>query len=107
MRQSLIYKTQDGREPYTEFLEDLKDRRAVAKIRTRIVRAELGNLGDHRAAGHGVIELKIDFGPGYRVSIALEGHLMVILCAGDKSTQSGDIRNSHGFWENFRTGNRE
>ena len=63
-RQSIIYGTEAGGEPYANFLENLRDRQGAAKIKARVARAEHGNLGNHRAVGQGVIELKIDFGPG-------------------------------------------
>jgi len=54
-----------------KYVDFLKDREGAAKIRARITRAELGNLGDHRSVSQGVIELRIDFGPGYRVYVGL------------------------------------
>src|SRR5882762_6985296 len=102
-RRSFIYKTASGIEPYTVYLESLDDRRAVAKIKARATRAEMGNLGDHRTAGQGVIELRIDFGPGYRVYAGLHGNeIIVLLCAGDKSTQHADIAKAHAYWRDYR-----
>ena len=63
----LIYQAADGRKPFADWLEALKDRQARARIRTRIDRLALGNLGDHRALDGGIVELRIDWGPGYRV----------------------------------------
>ena len=102
-RRSIIYKTETGIEPYSEYVDSLRDREGAAKIRTRITRAELGNLGDHRSVGHGVIELRIHHGPGYRVYIGLHGmELIVLLCAGDKSSQGKDIRKTMRYWEDYR-----
>src|SRR5262245_41800623 len=102
-RKSIIYKTAAGIEPYTEYLEGLRDRRAAAKIKIRVTRAELGNLGYHRTVGQGVIELKIDFGPGYRAYVSLHANDLIVLLAGDKSTQDKDIQLAHEFlmdyWE--------
>jgi putative addiction module killer protein len=67
MKQFVIYKTAKGVEPYADYMDSLRDRQAATKIKVRVTRAEMGNLGDHRTVGQGVIELKIDFGPGYRV----------------------------------------
>lgn len=102
-RTAIVYQTDAGVEPYADYVGSLRDRQAAAKIRVRVTRAELGNLGDHRSVGHGVIELRIDFGPGYRVYAALHGEeLIVLLCAGDKSTQPKDIQKAQAFWEDFR-----
>jgi putative addiction module killer protein len=102
-RTAIVYQTDAGVEPYVEYMGSLRDRQAVSKIRVRVTRAELGNLGDHRSVGQGVIELRIHFGPGYRVYVALHGEeLIVLLCAGDKSTQQKDIHKAHAYWEDFR-----
>lgn len=102
-KRSLIYKTEDGTEPYADYVDALKDRQGAAKIRARVTRAELGNLGDHRRVGGGVIELRIDFGPGYRVYVGLHGtELIVLLCAGSKGSQDKDIRKAIRYWEDFR-----
>lgn len=102
-RTAIIYQTDVGVEPFAEYISSLRDRQAVSKLRVRVSRAELGNLGDHRSVGHGVIELRINFGPGYRVYVALHGEeLIVLLCAGDKSTQQKDIHKAHTYWEDFR-----
>ena len=102
-RRAIIYRTTSGEEPYSEFVESLRDRQGAAKIKVRVTRAEMGNLGSHRTVGHGVVELKIDFGPGYRVYIGLYGEeLIVLLCAGEKSTQQKDIANAHEYWKDFR-----
>jgi len=92
MKQLIIYKTAAGVSPYKDYLDALPDRRGAAKIRIRITRAQMGNFGDHRSVGRGVVELRIDFGPGYRAYIAPYGsEIIVLLCAGDKSTQERDI----------------
>ncbi len=77
---------------FDRWLGKLKDRRAIARILVRIDRLALGNPGDVRSVGGGVSELKIDYGPGYRVYFAQRGQsLVLLLCGGDKSTQSVDI----------------
>ncbi len=71
----------------------LKDANAVARIAARIRRLELGNLGDVKPVGEGVSELRIDYGPGYRIYFIQQGNTVVILlCGGDKRTQNKDIR---------------
>ena len=106
-KRSIIYKTDTGIEPYTQYVDSLKDREGAAKIRARVMRAEFGNLGDHRSVGQGVIELRIHFGPGYRIYIGLHGQeLIVLLGAGDKSSQDKDIRKMMRYWEDYRRQNR-
>jgi putative addiction module killer protein len=80
-------------ELFTQWLMDLKDRQGRARILTRIDRLEEGNPGNSRSVGGGVAELKIDFGPGYRVYYIQRGELLlVLLCGGDKSTQVEDVK---------------
>ena len=102
VRKSFVYKTQVGIEPYAEYVDYLKDREGAAKIRARVTRAELGNLGDHHSVGQGVIELRVHYGPGYRVYIGLHGKEMIILlCAGDKGSQNMDIRRARNYWADY------
>ncbi|MFA5974830.1 MAG: type II toxin-antitoxin system RelE/ParE family toxin [Elusimicrobiota bacterium] len=102
-RKSAIYKTAWGDEPYTGYVDALRDRQGAAKIRIRVTRAEMGNLGDHRAVGQGVVELRIHYGPGYRVYAALCGDEVIVLsCAGDKGSQDKDIAKAHAYWEDYR-----
>lgn len=78
---------------YAHWFRRLNDRRARAKINVRIRRLSLGNPGDVRPVGGGVSEMRIDFGPGYRVYYVGRGDSVVVLLAGgDKGTQSRDIR---------------
>jgi putative addiction module killer protein len=77
---------------FTAWLEGLRDRRARARIQTRIDRLTRGNLGDVEPVGEGVSELRIDYGPGYRLYFVQRGRtLVILLCGGDKRTQSSDI----------------
>src|SRR5690242_1837732 len=98
-----IYRMSDGRAPYEEWLDELRDVVGRAKIRVRLDRAALGNFGDHRTVGGGIIELRIDFGPGYRVYVGQHGQeIIVLLCGGDKSTQHKDIDSAHRYWEDYK-----
>lgn len=77
---------------FREWLAALRDGAARARITARIRRLEMGNRGDYKNLGDGVTELKIDYGPGYRLYYAMHGLTAVImLCGGDKSTQNQDI----------------
>jgi len=79
-------------EAYEEWFDSLSDSRAKARIDVRIRRLSLGNPGETRPVGEGVMELKIDYGPGYRVYYVSKGKTFVILLAGgDKKTQNKDI----------------
>ena len=78
---------------FARWLKSLRDERAAAKIAQRIVRVQSGLLGDVKPVGEGVSELRIDWGPGYRVYFARQGLVLIILlCGGDKGTQKADIR---------------
>ena len=80
-------------EQYEQWFNGLRDRQAKARIDVRIRRLSLGNPGDARSVGQGVSELRIDYGPGYRVYFTRRGECVVILLAGgDKRTQGRDIK---------------
>lgn len=82
-------------EIYRDWIESLKDRVGRARIQIRIDRLAHGNPGTHRNLTDGVSELKIDFGPGYRVYYTeRDGEFIILLTGGDKSTQNADIRNA-------------
>ena len=80
-------------EKYAQWLDGLRDINARARIQIRVERLAAGNAGDVKPVGEGVSELRIDYGPGYRVYFTKRGHELVILLAGgDKSTQATDIK---------------
>jgi putative addiction module killer protein len=77
---------------FLNWLQSLRDMQAVARIQIRIDRLALGNAGDVKPVGEGVSELRVDYGPGYRVYFAKRAKMFVVLlCGGDKRTQSADI----------------
>lgn len=85
---------------FSSWLRRLKDPDAVARIVARIRRMEMGNPGDARSVGKGVMEMRIDYGPGYRVYYKhLGAAIVVLLCAGDKRTQSRDIKRAQELAE--------
>ncbi|MGH9802411.1 MAG: type II toxin-antitoxin system RelE/ParE family toxin [Blastocatellia bacterium] len=101
-REIRIYRTKDDRSPFKEWLAKLKDRQAEARIDVRLARLRNGNLGDVKSVGEGVFELRIDYGPGYRVYFANSGEtLVVLLCAGDKRTQTADIKLAKKYWNDY------
>lgn len=102
-KQIEIYQTREGKAPYEEWLNSLRDRQGIAKIKIRIDRLRLGNLGKCASVGGGIFELKIDFGPGYRVYFGQQGNaIIILLCGGDKSTQKKDIKIAQGYWADYR-----
>ncbi len=89
---------------YDSWFRNLRDHNARARIETRIDRLLLGNPGDVRLVGEGVSELRIHYGPGYRVYFISEGEtLVILLCGGDKSGQAEDVARAKALardWEN-------
>lgn len=99
-----IYARSDGSEPFTEWLRGLRDGTTRNRIRQRIARLRLGNFGDSRSVGDGVLELRIHFGPGFRVYFGREGaSVVILLCGGDKSSQERDIDRAVEYWRDHRS----
>jgi len=97
------YTDENGNKPFREWLNDLRDQIAAVRIRARLTRVKTGNFGLVRNVGEGVVELKIDYGPGYRVYYAIDnGMVVLLLCGGDKRTQQRDIENAQRFWKNHQ-----
>jgi len=97
------YQTSTGAQPFVEWLQSLGDRQARARIEARLARATVGNLGDVEPVGEGVLELRIDWGPGYRVYFARPGKVIVLLlCGGDKRTQQKDIKRAKSYFRDFK-----
>ena len=97
------YVTDSGREPVTEWLQSLQDKRAQAKIRVRLKRLEAGMFGDCEPVGEGVLELREHLGAGYRVYFGRHGQVVVILlCGGSKKTQSSDIKTARQYWADWK-----
>jgi putative addiction module killer protein len=93
-------------EVFASWLGDLKDERARAKIVVRIRRLSLGNFGDVKPAGEGVSELRIDYGPGYRLYFVRRGkEVIVLLCGGDKRTQAEDIKAAKAMAKQLKSEN--
>jgi putative addiction module killer protein len=78
---------------YTKWLDGLRDIHARARVQARVERLAMGNPGDVKPVGEGVSELRVDYGPGYRVYYTMRGRTLIILLAGgDKRTQAVDIK---------------
>jgi putative addiction module killer protein len=88
---------------FAKWLSKLADPRARARVQVRIDRLALGNAGDVKPVGRGVSEMRIDYGPGYRVYFMQRGpFIVVLLCAGTKSTQRADIRRANDIADNWK-----
>jgi putative addiction module killer protein len=97
------YVTEAGKDVFGQWLSGLNDPRAQAKIAVRIDRLAAGNLGDCKPLRDGVWELRIDWGPGYRVYYAMLGKASVLLlCGGDKRKQSADIKRAVEYWNDYQ-----
>ena len=90
---------------FDRWFRQLKDRRAVARVLVRINRLAAGNPGDVKPVGQGVSELRIPYGPGYRIYYLHDGdQVILLLTGGDKSTQAADIRQAHQIAADWRRG---
>ncbi len=97
------YLTGSGKDVVGEWLAGLRDARARAKITARLARLEVGNLGDCKPVGEGVWELRIDWGPGYRVYYAMVGSAVILLLlGGDKRKQARDIRCAAEYLNDYK-----
>ncbi len=98
-----IFRSKSGALPFAEWFENLKDLRAKQKIISRLARVRAGNLGLVETVGKGVHELKIDFGPGYRVYFGQHRlEIIILLCGGDKGSQNADIKKAKAYWEEYK-----
>lgn len=101
-KQIEIYETAEGKQPFIDWLESVKDKWIRYRIKERLDRVALGNLGDYKAIKQGVSELRFTFGAGYRVYYAEEGNrIILLLCGGDKSSQKQDIQKAIAYWQDY------
>ena len=100
------YQSPDGSEPYADWLARLVDRQAKARVLVRVQRMAAGNFGDCKPLDGGVWELRIDWGPGYRVYYAQSGkRLILLLTGGDKRKQQADIDAAVDYWNDWKRKN--
>jgi len=93
------YITPEGKVPFAEWLTNLPDPKAKAKVFTRLDRVVVGNFGDHKYLSSGVYELRITYGKGLRIYYGKEDNTVVLLlCGGNKSTQRQDIKKAIAYW---------
>lgn len=92
-----------GNTPFTQWLESLTDPRSRAIIKARLLRVQVGNMGDCKPLRDGVQELRIDYGPGYRVYLSRQGPVLVLLlCGSDKSDQATAIKQAIDYLTDWK-----
>lgn len=103
MFELLHYLTPAGDDPFQAWIDELKDLSARVAVLRRVDRMSAGNFGDHKFLRDGVWELRVDFGPGYRVYYGKHGKaVLILLCAGAKRTERSDIDRAVGFLAEFQ-----
>ena len=96
------YTNPDGGSPFANWFNDL-DAQAAAKVATALIRMEQGNFSNAKGVGAGVLEYRLDFGPGYRIYFGKDGERLVILLAGGtKKRQQRDIEAAQARWEDYK-----
>jgi putative addiction module killer protein len=97
------YLSPDGRSPFSGWFADL-DPQAAAKVAATLARIELGNLASLKSVGDGVLESRIDWGPGYRLYLGREGsELVILLAGGTKRRQQEDIKTAQARWRDYKS----
>lgn len=97
------YTRANDHSPFLEWLGQLESPAIRQRIKVHVDRMKAGHIADWKTVGGGVFELRLHFGPGYRVYFALDGtEIVLLLCAGDKSSQTKDILKARGYWEDYK-----
>ena len=97
-----IYQQSDGKKPFDIWINALKDKMSQARIRARLDKVTIGNLGDFKSVGDGVCELRFSFGPGFRIYFAFDKEdIILLLLGGDKSSQDKDIKKAKEYWIDY------
>jgi putative addiction module killer protein len=100
------YACLDGRVPFDDWIRTFKNTKDRARLLKRLDKVQLGNLGDRASIGDGVFELREHFGAGYRIYYGLQKQTVILLlCGGDKSSQTKDIKTAKQYWYDFKKGN--
>lgn len=98
-----IYVARNGNQPFADWFNALRDIKTQARIEARLRRLGLGLFGDHCAVGGGVLELRMDFGPGFGIYFArVAQDVVLLLCGGDKSTQRSDIQRAKSCLTDYK-----
>ena len=102
-REVIIYETENGVKPLDTWFNSIKDPVVRFKISSRIDRIKTGNLGDWKPLGDGLCELKMHFSSGYRIYYSeLDNVILLLLCAGDKGSQSRDIKKAKAYLNDYK-----
>lgn len=108
MTEIRYYTTATGKNIVDGWLDSLRDDRAAARIATRLTRLAAGNYGDCKPLQDGIWELRIDYGPGYRVYYAKVGaDCVLLLCGGDKRRQPSDVKRAIEYWKDYKQRTRK
>ena len=100
-KEVLAYKTIDGKRPFFDWVYSCRDKSVCYRIEARIDRIRNGNYGDHKRF-YGIIEVRMDFGKGYRLYCGEDGNtIVVLLTGGDKSSQDKDIKEAVEYWRDY------
>ena len=100
----IVYTDKAGKEPFTKWLDGLKDARSRRRILARLRRLEQGNYGDCKHLQDAIFELRLFFGPGHRIYFSEDGDtLVILLCGGDKSNQVKDIKKAITYWNEYKS----
>lgn len=99
-----LYKTQTGQCPFDVWFDSLRELHTRAKILTRLDRLKLGNFGDCKGLGDGIAELRLDYGPGFRIYYSKIGNkVILLLCGGVKGSQTKDINNAKEYLKEYHS----
>ena len=102
-REIEYYYTPNGQRPFIEWLEAIQDIRTQDRIQARADRLKFGNFSDYKSVGDGVCELRLNFGPGYRIYFGMvDRTIVLLLCGGDKSSQRRDIERAKTYWREYK-----
>jgi len=103
MKSLRLYRAKNGKEPFAEWLDNLKDHIVAAQVNNRVRRLSLGQYGDYRRVGKGIFELRIHYGAGYRVYFAEHGkEIIILLLGGNKGSQKRDIQQAMIYWQDYQ-----
>ncbi|MNY41557.1 hypothetical protein D3C86_1763820 [compost metagenome] len=106
MIEVLRYQCEDGTVPLSDWFASLREARTRAKLEIRLRRVSLGMFGDIKPVGEGVLELREDIGPGFRIYVGRHGAtLVILLLGGDKRSQDADIRRAKEYWRDWKRRN--
>jgi putative addiction module killer protein len=99
-----FYQDRNGKEPFSAWFEGIRDSKTRRKIISRFKKVEQGNYGDVKPIGKGLSELRFSGGPGYRIYFGADaGNVVIILCGGDKNSQSQDIEDVKDYWRDYKS----